>query len=77
MTNKRHKVKFSGVTSRGAALWRSLSSSMMKQVQYETSIAYFFEPLVAEDPSGATDCTTQWNKTRTCYTACIISSSSS
>ena len=23
---------------------------------------YFFEPSVAEDPSGATDCTTQWNK---------------
>ena len=88
MTTNHHEDIFSSVTSRGAALWRSLSSSKMKQVQYETSMkniplggnkeyvmqltksvrkvvyasAYFFEPLVAEDPSGATDCTTQWNK---------------
>ena len=26
------------------------------------AFAYFFEPSVAEDPSGATGCTTQWNK---------------
>ena len=26
---------------------------------------------VAEDPSGATVCTTQWNKTKTCYTIMI------
>ena len=31
---------------------------MMQQVNFET----FFEPSVAEDPSGATGCTTQWNK---------------
>ena len=32
----------------------------MQQVNFET----FFEPSVAEaeDPSGATGCTTQWNK---------------
>ena len=30
----------------------------MQQVNFET----FFEPSVAEDPSGATDFTTQWNK---------------
>ena len=100
MIKNHPKEIFSSVTSRGAALWRSFSSSKMKQVKYETSMkniplggnkeyvmqltksvviafAYFFEPLVAEDPSGATDCTTQWNKTRTCYTSCIISSSSS
>ena len=29
---------------------------------------------IAEDPSGATDCTTQWNKIQSCYTSCIISS---
>ena len=29
---------------------------------------------VAEDPSGATVCTTQWNKNQSCYTSCIISS---
>ena len=29
---------------------------------------------VAEDPSGATVCTTQWNKVQSCYTSCIISS---
>ena len=71
MTKNHPKEIFSSVTSRGAALWRSFSSSKMKQVQYETSMknipfviafAYFFEPSVAEDPSGATDCTTQWNK---------------
>ena len=38
MTNNHLKGIFSGVTSRGAALWRSLSSSKMKQVQYETSM---------------------------------------
>ena len=31
---------------------------MMHQVNFET----FFEPSVAEDPSCATGCTTQWNK---------------
>ena len=51
----------------------------MQQVQYETSMkniplggnkeyviafAYFFEPSVAEDPSGATDCTTHGIKTK-------------
>ena len=30
--------------------------------QFVIASAYFFEPSVAEDPSGATDCTTQWNK---------------
>ena len=38
MTTNHHEDIFSSVTSRGAALWRSLSSSMMKQVQYETSM---------------------------------------
>ena len=38
MTNNHLRGTFSGVTSRGAALWRSLSSSKMKQVQYETSM---------------------------------------
>ena len=27
---------------------------------------------VAEDPSGATVCTTQWNKNQSCYTSCIF-----
>ena len=30
--------------------------------QFVIASAYFFEPSVAEDPSGATGCTTQWNK---------------
>ena len=60
MTTNHHEDIFSSVTSRGAALWRSLSSSKMKQVQYETSMKNI--PLGGEDPSGATDCTTQWNK---------------
>ena len=30
--------------------------------QFVIAFTYFFEPSVAEDPSGATDCTTQWNK---------------
>ena len=38
MTTNHHEDIFSSVTSRGAALWRSLSSSKMKQVQYETSM---------------------------------------
>merc|ERR1711994_299631 len=67
VTTNHHEDIFSSVTSRGAALWRSFSSSKMKQVQYETSmknipLGGFFEPSVAEDPSGTTDCTTQWNK---------------
>ena len=47
----------------------------MKQLKFETSMKNI--PLggsVAEDPSGATDCTTQWNKIQSCYTSCIISS---
>ena len=29
-----------------------------------------FNPFVAEDPLGATDCTTQWNnESQTCYTS--------
>ena len=78
MTNNHPKEIFSGVTSRGAAAWRSLSSFMMQQVNFETSMKNI--PLggnkeyvmqltksirkvvlltsVAEDPSGATDCTT-------------------
>ena len=50
----------------------------MKQLKFETSMKNI--PLggnkeyVAEDPSGATDCTTQWNKVQSCYTSCIISS---
>ena len=34
----------------------------------------FFQPSVAEDPSGATDCTTQWNKNQNllyCLYNCI------
>ena len=38
MTTNHHEDIFSSVTSRGAALWRSFSSSKMKQVQYETSM---------------------------------------
>ena len=38
VTNNHLKVLFSGVTSRGAAAWRSLSSSKMKQVKFETSM---------------------------------------
>ena len=38
VTTNHHEDIFSGVTSRGAALWRSLSSSKMKQVKYETSM---------------------------------------
>ena len=38
MTKNHPKEIFSSVTSRGAALWRSFSSSKMKQVQYETSM---------------------------------------
>ena len=30
-----------------------------------------FVTSVAEDPSGATVCTTQWNKNQSCYTPCI------
>ena len=54
----------------------------MKQLKFETSmkniplggnkeyVHYCLNPLVAEDPSGATVCTTQWNKIQSCYTSC-------
>ena len=32
----------------------------------------FFVTSVAEDPSGATVCTTQWNKIQSCYTPWIL-----
>ena len=39
MTNKRHKIEFSGVTSRGAATWREIFIVIkMQQVQFETSM---------------------------------------
>ena len=64
---------------------------MMQQVNFETSMKniplggnkeYVIVSIcslltsVAEDPSGATDCTTQWNKSNLLY-FCIISSSPS
>ena len=38
--------------------------------------AYFFEPSVAEDPSGATDCTTQWNKDQNLLYCLLVNSNS-
>ena len=35
------------------------------------ALHYYLNPLVAEDPSGATVCTTQWNKIQSCYTLVI------
>ena len=54
MTTNHLKVIFSSVTSRGAAcgdLYRHQNGTTFRLL---TS--------VAEDPSGATVCTTQWNK---------------
>ena len=51
----------------------------MKQLKFETSMKnipfalhFHLYPLVAEDPSGATVCTTQWNKIQSCYTSCVL-----
>ena len=32
------------------------------------ALHYYLNPLVAEDSSGATVCTIQWNKIQSCYT---------
>ena len=39
------------------------------EIQYK--FHYFcLHIFIAEDPSGATVCTTQWNKIQSCYTSC-------
>ena len=48
-------------------------SCVSDQIRSVICIAILFESLVAEDPSGATVCTTQWNKIQSCYTSCIRS----
>ena len=75
MTTNHQEDIFSSVTSRGAALWRSFSSSKMQQVQYETSMKNIplggnKEYVMQLTKSVRKVVTTQWNK-RTCYTACI------
>ena len=33
------------------------------------NLTFYISNSVAEDPSGATVCTTQWNKNQSCYTS--------
>ena len=39
---------------------------------FEFALHYYLNPLVAEDSTGATVCTTQQNKIQSCYTSCNI-----
>ena len=45
----------------------------LSQTKWEkvAKTACSWNPSVAEEPSGATVCTTQWNKNQSCYTSVI------
>ena len=44
---------------RRSSILMSFPSNPVISLQFLIAFAYFFEPLVAEDPLGATDCTSQ------------------